>query len=226
MNHDDHYATRRDDFETIKTQLRMMVHRIPEEFHEVVIRNFQVATAFKYMDRLGEKDDFNKELDKAINYLTRARTGDWVKAKPSSDLRVSEDQMTADFGGVALRAVDYDACTGCELNTLCVNSTDKVCDSIDRKDGRDIKWVKSYEVELNLARKTIDLSMPEYISPDQTHRVVNGLEYFAKFVNARECEGCAFYTVGCSIAGTVKRRCSPIERKDGKNIIWVKRDND
>jgi len=78
MNHDEHYKNRENDgVETIDIIERLMVHNIPEEYHSQVLMNYSVAQAFKYMDRLGAKDDAIKELDKACNYLHRAKTGEW-----------------------------------------------------------------------------------------------------------------------------------------------------
>jgi hypothetical protein len=78
MNHDEHYEKRRKDgVETIDIIERLMVHNIPEEYHRQVLMNYNVAQAFKYMDRLGSKDEAEKELAKAENYLHRARTAEW-----------------------------------------------------------------------------------------------------------------------------------------------------
>jgi len=42
---------------------------------------FFIATAQKYMPRAGlkEGEDWRKEIGKAINYLTRAVTGEWIE---------------------------------------------------------------------------------------------------------------------------------------------------
>lgn len=77
-NHCEHYASRKDKCgETIDIMERLMCHDIPEELHSIVLRNFNVAQAFKYMDRLGAKDTADKELNKAENCIHRARTGVW-----------------------------------------------------------------------------------------------------------------------------------------------------
>lgn len=51
---------------------------IPDEFAETAVRNLSVALAIKYLLRLGRKDSAEKELDKAANYIHRARTGRWI----------------------------------------------------------------------------------------------------------------------------------------------------
>lgn len=40
---------------------------------------FAVGNALKYLLRLGRKDEVDKELFKAENYLHRARTGRWLE---------------------------------------------------------------------------------------------------------------------------------------------------
>lgn len=50
---------------------------IPPEFHAAVKRNYNLTQATKYFMRLGEKDQAEKELAKAQNYLHRAIHGRW-----------------------------------------------------------------------------------------------------------------------------------------------------
>jgi len=57
----------------------IMVAGIPAELHDNVVRNFRLAMAAKYILRCGYKDEPTKELDKASNYLHRARTGEFAK---------------------------------------------------------------------------------------------------------------------------------------------------
>ena len=76
-NHDSHYSS--DQIETINIQEQLILTNLPKEHHEQVLRNFRIATAFKYISRCGKKDDVKKEITKAINYLTRARDGEWAK---------------------------------------------------------------------------------------------------------------------------------------------------
>ncbi len=76
-NYDSHYSS--DEIETINIQEQLILTNLPKEHHEQALRSFRIATAFKYISRCGKKDDTQKELTKAINYLTRARDGEWAK---------------------------------------------------------------------------------------------------------------------------------------------------
>jgi len=84
---DDHYAAQRaaeaagsGKIETIK-----MMESIALNTAIPTIPRTNVVLAMKHMNRAGEKagEDWRKELQKSINYLTRAVTGDFIKeAKP------------------------------------------------------------------------------------------------------------------------------------------------
>lgn len=54
---------------------------IPKIFHSTLMRNLSNVLALKYQLRLGHKDSAEKELDKAANYIHRARTGRWIDGK-------------------------------------------------------------------------------------------------------------------------------------------------
>jgi len=56
----------------------IMCAGIPNEFWTTVRRNLSAALATKYLLRMGRKDQSDKELDKAANYIHRARTGRWI----------------------------------------------------------------------------------------------------------------------------------------------------
>lgn len=78
-NHDDHYKN----FEKVLGHQPITVmeavacNGLPQEFHAQAKRNLHVAMAIKYLLRLGSKDEANKEINKAENFLYRARTGSW-----------------------------------------------------------------------------------------------------------------------------------------------------
>ena len=66
----------RGEIEPIKVMEWVMIEyakrNIPPE------KAMRVALAIKYLLRAGTKDDFNKEMFKAINYITRARYDKWL----------------------------------------------------------------------------------------------------------------------------------------------------
>ena len=74
-NHDNHYASQK--FEPIDIIEQKVIEwteaGVPPE------KAYNMGQALKYIFRAGLKDDLNKELDKALNYLTRAQTGEWRK---------------------------------------------------------------------------------------------------------------------------------------------------
>jgi hypothetical protein len=78
-SHDKHYnvADRRFGIEAIRILEGIACLGIPEEHWELCRRNLNLAMAFKYTARLGEKDDPTKELDKASNFAFRARNKIW-----------------------------------------------------------------------------------------------------------------------------------------------------
>ena len=76
--HDDHYReVESRGVEPIEVAETIICNQIPEEFHAILKRNYSLAQAGKYFMRCGTKDDPSKELEKAANYLHRARTGKW-----------------------------------------------------------------------------------------------------------------------------------------------------
>lgn len=79
--HDQHYRnleTR--GIEPIKVMESAACNGIPESLHPVARRNLNIAQAIRYLLRAGEKEgqSASKDLDKAANYVHRARTGDWL----------------------------------------------------------------------------------------------------------------------------------------------------
>jgi NAD-dependent dihydropyrimidine dehydrogenase PreA subunit len=94
MNHDEHYKNR--GFESIDIMESLLVFNVPEEHHEVILRNFRSAMAFKYQSRLGLKDDPVKELQKAENWIHRAKTGEWLRDE--RPVRLGETEVKEDFG--------------------------------------------------------------------------------------------------------------------------------
>lgn len=50
---------------------------LPAEHHQTAIRNLRICMGLKHLLRVGHKDDVNKELDKAQNYIHRAQNGRW-----------------------------------------------------------------------------------------------------------------------------------------------------
>lgn len=78
--HDEHYKSKDGTIETIDIIERLVCNGVPFELYDTVKRNYNVAQAFKYMDRQGKKasEDVSKELMKAENYIHRARTGKWI----------------------------------------------------------------------------------------------------------------------------------------------------
>jgi len=81
----DHYKKRiKDGIETINICERLMCNGIPEDLWDRVIRNFNIAQSFKYIDRFGAKGDtegaFMCDLEKAEDYIYRAKTGKFKSA--------------------------------------------------------------------------------------------------------------------------------------------------
>lgn len=79
--HDQHYRnleTR--GIEPIKAMESVICNGIPESMHPVARRNLNIAQAIRYLLRAGEKEgqSASKDLDKAANYVHRARTGAWM----------------------------------------------------------------------------------------------------------------------------------------------------
>jgi hypothetical protein len=66
--HDDHYK----DFEPIE-----IMEQIVDRVEVPTKAALSVAYAFKYLSRCGLKDHWSVDVEKAINFLTRALTGEW-----------------------------------------------------------------------------------------------------------------------------------------------------
>jgi hypothetical protein len=139
-NHDDHYKN----FEKVLGHQPITVmeavacNGLPQEFHAQAKQNLLVAMAIKYLLRLGHKDEADKEINKAENFLYRARTGSWRPAgvapapKPQGgtfEATVSEADRAAEVSA-ATRAVTLryaeerracaitGACYGCRATEL------------------------------------------------------------------------------------------------------------
>jgi len=77
--HDGHYRElEMMGVEPISVMEAIMCAGIPEEFWATVRRNLSAALAAKYLLRMGRKDESDKELDKAGNYIHRARNRKWI----------------------------------------------------------------------------------------------------------------------------------------------------
>lgn len=76
--HDEHYRrVESRGVEPIEVAETIICNQIPEEYHAILKRNYNMAQANKYFMRCGVKEDPIKELEKASNYLHRAMHGKW-----------------------------------------------------------------------------------------------------------------------------------------------------
>ena len=78
-NHCSHYEKTNGELEQIDKMELIICHGVPAEYHQTVIDNLNLAMASKYLDRLGKKDDINKEIDKMKNYTHRSVKREWRK---------------------------------------------------------------------------------------------------------------------------------------------------
>ena len=79
--HDGHYrALEAKGAEPIERMEALVCRGIPEDSHRIAKRNLNMAMASKHQDRAGEKsgEAWEKELQKAENYLHRAWAGRWI----------------------------------------------------------------------------------------------------------------------------------------------------
>lgn len=79
--HDGHYRTlEAKGAEPIERMEALVCRGIPEGLHRIAKRNLNMAMASKHQDRAGEKsgEAWEKELQKAENYLRRAWSGRWI----------------------------------------------------------------------------------------------------------------------------------------------------
>ena len=79
--HDGHYrALEAKGAEPIERMEALVCRGIPEDLHRIAKRNLNMAMASKHQDRAGEKsgEAWEKELQKAENYLHRAWSGRWI----------------------------------------------------------------------------------------------------------------------------------------------------
>ena len=79
--HDGHYRTlEAKGTEPIEHMEAIVCRGIPEDLHRIAKRNLNMAMASKHQDRAGEKsgEAWEKELQKAENYLHRAWSGRWI----------------------------------------------------------------------------------------------------------------------------------------------------
>ena len=73
-NHDDHYADK-------SIQPIDEIEEVMEKNTDIPVKNrYSVAQSIKYIRRAGTKEgeDWKKDLRKAMNYLNRAITGEWL----------------------------------------------------------------------------------------------------------------------------------------------------
>ena len=72
--HDEHYASKVIEPILVIEQVMSTAKEVPEE------ARYSVGQAIRYLMRVGTKagEDWRKELDKAENYIHRARTGQWI----------------------------------------------------------------------------------------------------------------------------------------------------
>ena len=81
LKHDGHYRTlEAKGAEPIECMEALVCRGIPEDLHRIAKRNLNMAMASKHQDRAGEKsgEAWEKELQKAENYLHRAWAGRWI----------------------------------------------------------------------------------------------------------------------------------------------------
>lgn len=81
LKHDGHYRTlEAKGAEPIEHMEAIVCRGIPEDLHRIAKRNLNMAMASKHQDRAGEKsgEAWEKELQKAENYLHRAWSGRWI----------------------------------------------------------------------------------------------------------------------------------------------------
>jgi hypothetical protein len=92
-NHDDHYRRiKAKGIEPILMQESIICQSIPEEYHAIAKRNLSLAQAVRYIARAGEKDQETADIEKAENYLHRARTGKWRgQGNATDDLDKAEE---------------------------------------------------------------------------------------------------------------------------------------
>lgn len=76
-NHRSHYEKTNGELEQIDKMELIICHGIPAKYHQTIIDNLNLALASKYLDRLGKKDETNKEIDKMKNYVHRSVKREW-----------------------------------------------------------------------------------------------------------------------------------------------------
>ncbi len=76
LNHSEHYE-KQEGLESIEKMELIACHGIPKMYHQKIKSNLNLALAVKYHDRLGKKDETEKEIDKMKNYMNRSVKGEW-----------------------------------------------------------------------------------------------------------------------------------------------------
>lgn len=120
-NHDNHYRNIEANglIEPIVRMESTICLGLPVEYHAIARRNLNLAMADKHIGRVGQKagEVEDKELEKAGNYLHRARTGSWrpvaedlpLFAEPSQGsvvtLSVAPDATAKDINEAAATAI-------------------------------------------------------------------------------------------------------------------------
>lgn len=107
--HDQHYRNIEGrGVEPIEVQETIICNDIPPELHAIVKRNFNLAQANKYLMRCGEKDQPEKELAKAQNYIHRAIHSCWSwqsdRKKVGPFLGVNAHELKPELPKPALQA--------------------------------------------------------------------------------------------------------------------------
>ena len=88
MNHDDHYIRMR--IQPVDVQEQILAQ--PSEVEHVARHHIAVAVAYQMRAGMKEGQDWRKDLEKAENYLHRARTGLWINDDPvCSPVLTAED---------------------------------------------------------------------------------------------------------------------------------------
>lgn len=87
--HDEHYAKMKIQPQDIMEQRATPGEGMSNE------ENLRVTQALKYVLRAGHKDGqpWKKDIEKAINYLTRALTGEWIgELEPRKEIKIIDEQ--------------------------------------------------------------------------------------------------------------------------------------
>lgn len=100
--HDEHYRTKEIEPILFCEQIMKTALVIPTE------ARYSVAQCARYLGRVVTKEgeDWRKELEKAENYLRRARTGEWIKKEKIESIDVSNPILSLDELVVKMKEVE------------------------------------------------------------------------------------------------------------------------